>query len=68
MQVFVLCSAAELDDARSKFRIVVYSVMMLSTIGASHYYIRRGKKIREERDAQLLKDSKVVVHDKKSPD
>lgn len=50
-----LYSVGELDDARSKFRIVAYSAIMLVTIGLSHYYIRVGKKTRQEKEAELLK-------------
>ena len=62
-----LYSVGELDDARSKFRIVAYSLIMLVTIGASHYYIQLSRKARYKRDAQLLKDSEgVSVHKKSS--
>ena len=50
-----LCSVGEVDDARSKFRIIVYSGIMLVTIGISHYYIRVGKKERQEKEVQLMK-------------
>ena len=68
MKCFVcLCSVGELDDARSKFRIVAYTVIMLVTIGASHYYIQLGRKARQERDAELLKNSQgASVHKKSS--
>ena len=62
----VICfySVGDLDDARSKFRIVAYSAIMLVTLGLSHFYIQVGRKERLERDAQLLKDPEGV--DKKS--
>ena len=67
MKCLFLYSAGELDDARSKFRIVTYSVIMLVTVGLSHYYIQVGRNARHERDAELLKNSKgASVNNNKS--